>query len=190
MERFSCNLVEHLFGHQYAVELRLPTGQKFSEWVVPLPAMVSSLNVEVTCLTGKKPSEAIKQKAVYSKPSTPYNRPVDLHKKWIPSSVVVHYLHQPDELEGGRKRATDPIRSLKVYHIEKTITKPNQPILYYLHVPKHGFVPRNLSCLPTLSCHLPHSSSHSSISHSSSSTSMWYSINTMWLLFSRTQCLS
>jgi len=67
------------------------------------------LNCEVTWLTGKKPGEAIKEKAVYSKPATSCVRPVGVREKWIPSSAVVRYLYQPGELEGGRKRATDPI---------------------------------------------------------------------------------
>ena len=72
VERFSRTLAERLFGHQYAVEMRLPKGQRSVEWVKRLPAVVSALNNEVTRLIGKKPAEAIKEKVVFAKPSTPY----------------------------------------------------------------------------------------------------------------------
>ena len=42
------NILTRFFGHHNAVEMRLPEGQRSSEWVVWLPAVVSSLNVEVT----------------------------------------------------------------------------------------------------------------------------------------------
>ena len=73
VERFNRTLAERLFGHQYAVEMRLPEGQRSFKWVVRLPAVVSTLNGEITLLTGKKPAEAIKEKAAYSKPATSYN---------------------------------------------------------------------------------------------------------------------
>ena len=68
-----------------------------------------TVNCEVTRLTSKKPGEAIKEKAVYSKPATSCVRLVGRREKWIPFSAVVRYLYQPGELEGGRKRASDPI---------------------------------------------------------------------------------
>ena len=69
VERFNHTLAERLFGHQYAVEMRLPEDQRSIEWVRRLPAVVSALNNEVTRLIGKKPTEAIKEKAV-TKPPT------------------------------------------------------------------------------------------------------------------------
>ena len=59
----------------------LPEGKRSTEWVKRLPDVVSALNNEVTSLIGKKPAFAIKEKAVYSKPSTKYNRPVGLDEK-------------------------------------------------------------------------------------------------------------
>ena len=73
VKRYNRILAKRLFGHQYAVEMRLPQSHRYSEWVVWLPASVSALSGEVTRLTGKKPVAAIKEKAVYSKPSTPYH---------------------------------------------------------------------------------------------------------------------
>ena len=141
VERFNRTLAERLFGHQYAVEMLLPEGQRSTAWVKRLPDVVSALNNEVTSLTGKKPAVAIKEKAVASKPSTKYSKPVGLNEKILLPLVNVRYLYQPGELEGGTKRATDPIWSLKVYQIEKKLTKPNEPVVYYLSDgPKRGFV--------------------------------------------------
>ena len=149
VERFNRTLAERLFGHQYAVEMRLTEGQRSTAWVKRLPEVVAALNNEVTSLTGQKPAVAIKEKNVYAKPSTPYLRPVGESEKKLPSLVNVRYLYQPGELEGGVKRATDPIWSLKVYNIERSFTKPNQPVLYYLHDgPKRGFVREELLVVP------------------------------------------
>ena len=81
VERFNRTLAERLFGHQYAVEMLLHEGKRSTKWVKRLPDVVSALNNEVTSLIGKKPSVAIKEKAVSSKPSTKYNRPVGVAKK-------------------------------------------------------------------------------------------------------------
>jgi len=107
------------------------------------------LNNEVTRLIGKKPAIAIKEKSVYARHSTPYSRHVGKNEKILPSLVQVRYLYQPSELEGGVKRATDPIWSLKVYNIERSFTKPDQPVLYYLRDgPKHSFVREELLVVP------------------------------------------
>ena len=68
VERWNRTLSERLFGHQYAQEMRLPVGGRSTEWVRRLPAVVSALNGEVTRLTGKRPSEAIKVKSVSGEP--------------------------------------------------------------------------------------------------------------------------
>ena len=75
--------------------------QRSTEWVKRLPEVVSALNNEVTRLIGKKPAQAIKEKSVSSKPSTPYSRPVGEKEKKLPLQVNVRYLYQPGELEGG-----------------------------------------------------------------------------------------
>ena len=149
VERFNCTLAKHLFEHQYAAEMRLPEGQRSTAWVKRLPEVVLALNNEVTSLTGKKPSDVIKEKAVAAKPSTKYLRPVGQKEKKLPSLVSVRYLFQPGELEGGVKRATDPIWCLTVYSVERSVTKSNQPVLYYLHDgPKRGFVREELLVIP------------------------------------------
>ena len=149
VERFNRTLAERLFGHQYAVEMRLPEGQRSTAWVKRLPEVVSALNNEVTSLIGKKPAVAIKEKTVYARPSTAYSRPVGESEKILPSLVQVRYLYQPGELEGGAKGATDLIWSLKVYSIERSFTKPHQPVLYYLRDgPKRSFVREELLVVP------------------------------------------
>ena len=126
----------------------LPEGLRSTAWVKRLPDVVRALNNEVTSLIGKKPAVAIKEKAVASKPSTTYSRPVGMKEKKNPL-VNVRYLYQPGELEGGTKRATDPIWSLNVHQIERNVTKPDEPVVYYLSDgPKRGFVREELLVVP------------------------------------------
>ena len=119
MERFNRTLAERLFGHQYTMEMRPPEGQWSTACVKRLPEVVAALNNNVTNLIGKKPAVAIKEKTVYARPSTAYSRPVGEGEKILPSLVQVCYLYQPGELEGGAKRAADPIWSLKIYSIKR-----------------------------------------------------------------------
>ena len=149
VERFNRTLAERLFGRQHGVEMRLPEYKRSTEWVTRLPAVISALNKEVTRLTGQKPVDAIKKKTVPSKPSTPYLRPVGVNEKKLPSGLSVRYLYQPGELEGGLRRATDPIWSLNVYEIEKIMIKPDAPVIYYLFDgPKRWFVREELLVVP------------------------------------------
>ena len=46
VERFNRTLAERLLGHQYAVEMRLPAGQRSTAWVKRLPEVVAALNNE------------------------------------------------------------------------------------------------------------------------------------------------
>lgn len=150
VERFNRTLAERLFGHQYAKELVDPHSRS-TEWVARLPAVVSALNGEVTRLIGKKPVDAIKFKRVTSKPSAvSRGRPVGLEEQRLPSDIDVRYLYQPGELEGGSRRATDPVWSLNVYHLDRSITKPDEPVLYYLDDgPSRGFVREELLMVPS-----------------------------------------
>ena len=149
VERFNRTLAERLFGHQYAVEMLLPEGKRSTEWAKRLPDVVRAMNNEVTSLIGKKPAVAIKEKEVFSKPSTKYNRPVGAAEQKLPPLINVRHLYQPGELEGGTKRATDPIWSLKVYQVVENKTKPNEPVVYYLSDgPKRGFVREELLVVP------------------------------------------
>ena len=88
VKRYNRTLAKRLFGHQCAVEMRLPESQRYSEWVARLPALISALSGEVTRLTGKKPVAAINVKAVYSRPSTPYDRPFGVREKMARQSLL------------------------------------------------------------------------------------------------------
>ena len=141
VERFNRTLAEKLFGYQYAVEMNMPSGRS-TAWVKRLPEVVSAL-------IGKKPAVAIREKAVSSKPATTYMRPVGENERKLPLYAHVRYLYYPGELEGGGRRATDPIWSLKVYKIQKVVTKPKTPVVYYLlDGPKRGFVHEELMVVP------------------------------------------
>ena len=59
VERFNRALAERFFGHQYAQEMRLPSGEQSTELVKRLPSFVAALNEELTRLTDKKPYNAI-----------------------------------------------------------------------------------------------------------------------------------
>ena len=148
VERFNRILAARLFGHQYGVEMRHPD-KRSTEWVKRLPDVLSALNKEVTRLTGQKHAEAIKKKTVSANPSTPYLRPVGVNEKKLPSGSSVRYLYQHGELEGGRRRAADPIWSLNVYEIENIMIKPNAPVIYHLFDgPKRWFVREELLVVP------------------------------------------
>ena len=131
LERWNRTLSEWLFGHQYAQKKRLSSGQKSTEWVARLPCVVSALNGKVTRLTGKKPRHAIKAWRVAQKSdSTVSGRPVGLKEQKLPSGMGVRYLYQPGELKAGRRRAKDPVWSIEVYRLGRSVTKPDQPVLY------------------------------------------------------------
>ena len=126
----------------------MPSGRS-TAWVKRLPDVVSALNNEVTRLIGKKPAVAIREKSVASKPATSYMRPVGENERKLPPLVHVRHLYYPGELEGGGRRATDPIWSLKVYIIQKVVTRPHEPVVYYLDDgPKRGFVREELMVVP------------------------------------------
>ena len=81
---------------------------------------------------GKKPAEAIKEKAIAAKLATPYLCSFGKNEKKRSPNVYVCYLYQPGELEGRRQRATDHNWSLKVYNVLPPFVKPNEPIVYYV----------------------------------------------------------
>ena len=124
--------------------MRLPSGERSIEWVKRLPSVVAVMNEEVTRLTGKKPCNAIKAKTLTQKPSSV---PLGLKEQ----GGGVRYLYQPDEMEGGRRRAIDPVWSLEVYRLGRSATKPDEPMLYYLQgddAPRRGFVREELLAVP------------------------------------------
>ena len=133
--------------------MRLSSGERSTEWVKRLPSVFAALNGEVTPLTNKKLSDAIKAKTLIQKPSSVVpGRHLGLKEQKVPSEIGVRYLYQPDELEGGRRRATDPVWSLEVYRLGRSVTKPDEPVLYYLQGdddPQRGFVREEMLAVPS-----------------------------------------
>ena len=107
--------------------------KRSTEWVKRLPGVV--LNSEETRLTGKRPVDAIKEKVFDEKSTTTYSRPIGLREKRLDSSKNVKYLYATCELDGGQRRATDPIWSLKIYNIENSLVNKGELVLYH---PKDG----------------------------------------------------
>ena len=148
VERANKTLSERLFSHQYAQEM-ISDGRS-REWVKRLPLVLKSMNSEPTRLTGKEPSSAIGLEKVSVKAGS-YKRPVGLDEERLPPGVLVRYLYAPGEGEGGeRRRATDPIWSLGIYNLSRSVVSSDQPVLYYLSegAPKRGFVREELQVVP------------------------------------------
>lgn len=139
VERANRTLGERLFSHQYAQEM--VSDDRSRVWVKRLPAVIKALNSSVIRITGKEPDKTITSKEVNIKPID-YKRPVGVKEKRLPPGVQVRYLLSPGEDEGGdKRRATDPIWSIEVYNLSRSVISPNQPVLYYLEDgPKRSFV--------------------------------------------------
>ena len=156
VERANRTIAEKLFSYQYAQEM-LKDGERSREWVKRLPAVIKGINSGVKRITGKAPINAIKLTEVKEN-HVNYKRPVGLEEKRLPAGVRVRYLYQPGEYEGGRQRATDPVWSMDVYDIVRTVVGNNQPVLYYLSsaeddsrgkgAPKRNFVREELQVVP------------------------------------------
>ena len=83
------------------------------------------------------------------KPSLPADRVVGLEEPLLSSSTQVRYLYQPGELEGGRRRATDPVWSLTIHTVRNVVRQSGLPALYYLNDgPSRGFVREELLVVP------------------------------------------
>lgn len=82
--------------------MRLLEGQQSTAWVKRLPE-VCSPNGEITRLIGKKPAEAIKEKAVAAKLATPYLRPFEKKKKinCLSMPVFVTFIRMVSWKAGG-----------------------------------------------------------------------------------------
>ena len=148
VERANKTLSERLFSHQYAQEM-ISDGRS-REWVKRLPQVLKAMNSEPTRLTGKEPNSAIGLEKVLIKGGS-YKRPVGLDETRLPPGVLVRFLYAPGEGEGGdRRRATDPIWSLGIYNLSRSVVSSNQPVLYYLSegAPKRGFVREELQVVP------------------------------------------
>ncbi|KAK3718942.1 hypothetical protein QZH41_005927 [Actinostola sp. cb2023] len=114
VESWKRRSAERLFGHQYAQELHDPETRS-TEWVARLPSVVASANQQVTRLIARKPEDAIELASVIQAPvEARPGRELGFQEPRLSFDVRVRYLYQPGELEGGRRRATDPVWSLQL----------------------------------------------------------------------------
>ena len=102
------------------------------------------MNNESAKITGKEVTE-IK----HNKPK--YKRLVGLDEVRLPPGVKVRFLFAQGEDEGGEKRrATDPIWSIEIYDLSRSVVQSDQPVLYYLSqgALKRSFVREELQVVP------------------------------------------
>ena len=151
VERANRTLSERLFSFQYGKEMSSDDNERSREWVERLPAVLKSMNNEVTRLTGKEPQEVLKSKRIsINAPKYKYNRPVGFDEVRLSPFAKLRYLFAPGEYEGGEKRrATDPVWSLEIFELFHSKVSPDQPVMYYLPGgPKRSFVREELQVVP------------------------------------------
>ena len=151
VKRANRTLGEKIFTHQYSQEMAdaQKSKSRSSEWVERLPAVLKVMNNEVTRLTGKEQTKVLKSADVPIN-GTNYGRPVGLDEVKLPPGVKVRYLYSPGEGGGERRRATDPIWSLEIYDLSRSVVSAEQPVLYYLSGgPRRSFVREELQVVPS-----------------------------------------
>ena len=111
-----------------------------------LPLVIKALNDQETRLIGLKPKDAIKMKSVKQNPA---HLLVGKREKKIVGNARVRYLYAPGEAENDtRRRATDPIWSIKTFSIKNIMVVENQPVLYFLeNGPTRSFVREELQII-------------------------------------------
>ena len=102
VERANRTLSERLFSFQYGKEMSSDDNERSREWFERLPAVLKSMNNEVTRLTGKEPQEVLKSKQI-SINITKYNRPVGFDEVRLSPFAKVRYLFAAGEYEGVKK---------------------------------------------------------------------------------------
>ena len=126
VERANRTLSKRLFSFQYGKEMSADDNERSREWVERLPAVLKSMNNEVTRLTGKEP---LKSKQI-SINAPKYNRPVGFDEVRLSPFAKLRYLFAPGEYEGGdRRRATDPVWSLEIFELSHSKVSPYQPVM-------------------------------------------------------------
>ena len=78
--------------------------ERSREWVERLPAVLKSMNNEVTRLTGKEPLEVLKSKDI-SINAPKYNRPVGFDEVRLSPFAKLRYLFCAWRIRGWRKKA-------------------------------------------------------------------------------------
>ena len=90
-----------------------------------------------------KQNIAIKKKYLPEQPQRVSTQP-------LLSDVTVRYLYEPGELEGGKRRATDPIWSVTTHRISTITRSTGRPPIYRLDstAPQRGFTREQLQVIP------------------------------------------
>ena len=78
--------------------------ERSREWVERLPAVLKSMNNEVTRLTGKEPLEVLKSKDI-SINAPKYNRPVGFDEERLSPFSKVRFLFAARRIRGRRQKA-------------------------------------------------------------------------------------
>ena len=107
VERFNRTLQEWAFFIQDSIEMRLPPTERCQAWVKNLSIFLVELDNFVTRLLGISPAKARKKEYVFTKTSKPRKGPIRFDKLRLSHDILVRYLLNPGELEGGRRRATN-----------------------------------------------------------------------------------
>jgi hypothetical protein len=149
VERFNGTSAVKMFRPQYATELVTKDISRAS--VEDDEKRNIAMNNEITRLLGMKPVDAIKLRKT-PKIKVDYKRPVGFEEECIPINSKVRYLLLPEDLEGKKRRATDPNWSLLAFNIDRIIVDEDKPVLYYLkkgedddiYPPKRSFVREEL----------------------------------------------
>ena len=150
VERANRTLSERLFSFQYGKETSSDDNERSREWVERLPAVLKSMNNEVTRLTGKEPQEVLKSKDIsINAPKYKSNRPVGFDEVRLSPFAKLRYLFAPGEYEGGEKRrATNPVWSLEIFELSHSKVSPDQPVMYYLSGGPEDQVREELQVVP------------------------------------------
>jgi hypothetical protein len=140
-------LAEKLFKIQDVEEFL--TGGTNTAWDKDLPD-VNEINNSNTQLLGMTPAEAIQKDEVYVLPSKiRKNKPVGNNEVCLPVDSLVRYLLNSLDYR-GRRRATDPIWSIKIFNIESITVVDGQPVMYRLSDgPKKIFIREELLLVPS-----------------------------------------
>ena len=102
-------LAEIIYKIQYAIESKLPAGERSTLWNMILEVIFDNMNNSPTRLIGMTPSHAMTLEKVISKPSIKPKRPIGKDELRLQKGTTVRYLLKPGELEGGHvHRKTDP----------------------------------------------------------------------------------
>ena len=96
-------------------------------------------------------------------------------EKPLPDDTLVRFLYQPGEIEGGQcRRATGAIWSLKVYRLGHSVTKPDEPVLYYFTSPCGAFRYRVTTINRTLEARCEYRPGELGACHNTQTTRAWF----------------